>query len=125
MALIVSIETAQDAGCGWTPSEKAVCIGDSAGIPVIVGFDSIRLERPIETLLGKEPRADIVPQCFSGDCREPLRDGTPCSGLLAGRERGVYCDVAHGGGTSKWSVSAAKRQTSRRTRSRQPYTSAR
>lgn len=80
VALIVSTETSHDADRGWKPSGKAACIGDSAGGSVIVGFASIRLEPPIETLIGKEPRADIVTQCFSGDCRNYWGTGRPIPG---------------------------------------------
>ncbi len=80
VALIVSTGTAQDAGRGWKPSKKAVCTGDSAGISVIVGFAAIRLEPPIETLIGKEPRADFGTQSFSGDCRNYWGTGRPIPG---------------------------------------------
>lgn len=106
--LIVGIKTAHYAGPEWEPTEEAVRAGDLAGIPVMVDFGSNLPERPIETLLGEKLRpGDIYTHCFSGNRRELLADGTPNPGLFAGRERGVYFDVGHGGGSFKWSVASA------------------
>ncbi len=105
--IIVGVKTAHYAGPEWQPVEEAVRAGDAAGIPVMVDFGSNLPERPIETLLTEKLRpGDIYTHCFSGNRRELLPDGTPNPGLFAGRERGVYFDVGHGGGSLKWSVAA-------------------
>ena len=103
--IIVGVKTAHYAGPEWQPVEEAVRAGEAAGIPVMVDFGSNLPERPIETLLTEKLRpGDIYTHCFSGNRRELLPDGTPNPGLFAGRERGVYFDVGHGGGSFKWSV---------------------
>ena len=105
--LIVGIKTAHYMGPEWQPVEAAVRAGDAAGIPVMVDFGANLPERPLETLLGGKLRpGDIYTHCFSGNRRELLPDGKPNPGLFAGRDRGVYFDVGHGGGSFKWSVAA-------------------
>ncbi len=105
--VIVGVKTAHYAGPEWQPVEEAVRAGEAAGIPVMVDFGSSLPERPIEVLLGEKLRpGDIYTHCFSGNRRELLEDGTPNPGLFSGRERGVYFDVGHGGGSFKWSVAA-------------------
>ena len=103
--VIVGVKTAHYAGPEWQPVEEAVRAGEAAGIPVMVDFGSSLPERPIEVLLTEKLRpGDIYTHCFSGNRRELLPDGTPNPALFAGRERGVYFDVGHGGGSFKWSV---------------------
>ena len=103
--VIVGVKTAHYAGPEWEPVEEAVRAGEAAGIPVMVDFGSDLPERPIETLLTEKLRpGDIYTHCFSGNRRELLPDGSPNPGLFAGRERGVFFDVGHGGGSFKWSV---------------------
>lgn len=105
--VIVGVKTAHYAGPEWDPYEEAVRAGEAAGIPVMVDFGSSLPERPIETLLTEKLRpGDIYTHCFSGNRRELLPDGTPNPGLFAGRERGMYFDVGHGGGSFKWSVAS-------------------
>ena len=106
--IVVGVKTAHYAGPDWYPVEEAVRAGDAAGIPIMVDFGASLPERPIETLLGEKLRpGDIYTHCFSGNRRELLEDGTPNTGLFAGRDRGVVFDVGHGGGSFKWSVAAA------------------
>jgi len=106
--IIVGIKSAHYAGPEWRPIEEAVKAGDAAGIPVMIDFGSNLPERPIETLLTEKLRpGDIYTHCFSGNRRELLPDGKPNPGLFAGRKRGVYFDVGHGGGSFKWSVAKA------------------
>jgi len=105
--IIVGVKTAHYAGPEWDPYEEAVRAGSAAGIPVMVDFGSNLAERPIETLLTEKLRpGDIYTHCFSGNRRELLPDGTPNPGLFAGRERDVYFDVGHRGGSFKWSVAS-------------------
>lgn len=104
---VVGVKCAHYSGPEWTPVEEAVRAGDAAGIPVMIDFGSNLPERPIETLLGEKLRkGDIYTHCFAGNRRELLPDGKPNPGLFAGRKRGVYFDVGHGGGSFKWSVAA-------------------
>ncbi len=105
--IIVGIKTAHYSGPEWRPVEEAAAAGEAAGVPVMVDFGSSLPERPIETLLTEKLRpGDIYTHCYSGLRRELLPDGTPNPALFAGRERGVYFDVGHGGGSFKWSVAA-------------------
>jgi dihydroorotase len=105
--IVVGVKCAHYSGPEWAPVEEAVKAGDAAGIPVMVDFGSNLPERPIETLLGEKLRkGDIYTHCFSGNRRELLPDGKLNPGLIAGRKRGVYFDVGHGGGSFKWSVAA-------------------
>ena len=105
--IIVGVKTAHYAGPEWDPFEEAVRAGDAAGIPEMEGPGSNLAERPIEALLTEKLRSgDICTHCFSGNRGELLPDGTPNPGLFAGRERGVYFDVGHGGGSFKWSVAS-------------------
>ena len=104
---IVGIKTAHYSGPEWQPVEEAVKAGDAAGIPVMVDFGRSLPERPLEMLLTEKLRpGDIYTHCFSGNRRELLPDGTPNPGLFEGRNRGVYFDVGHGGGSFNWSVAA-------------------
>ena len=104
---IVGIKTAHYSGPEWQPVEEAVKAGDAAGIPVMVDFGANLPERPLEILLTEKLRpGDIYTHCFSGNRRELLPDGKPNPGLFEGRNRGVYFDVGHGGGSFKWSVAA-------------------
>ena len=107
--LIVGVKTAHYAGPEWHPVEEAVRAGEAAGIPVMVDFGSNLPERPLETLLTEKLRpGDIYTHCFSGNRRELLPDGTPNPGRFAGRKRGVYFDVGHGGGGLSMAAQRAK-----------------
>lgn len=104
---IVGVKCAHYAGPEWQPVEEAVRAGDGADIPVMIDFGTSLPERPLEQLLTEKLRpGDIYTHCFSGNRHELLPDGTPNPGLFAGRERGVFFDVGHGGGSLKWSVAA-------------------
>ena len=105
---VVGVKCAHFSGPEWYPVEEAVRAGDGAGVPVMIDFGSNLPERPIEVLLGEKLRpGDIYTHCFAGNRREILENGTPNPGFVAGRKRGVYFDVGHGGGSFKWSVAAA------------------
>lgn len=104
---IVGVKCAHYAERDWYPVEEAVRAGASAGVPVMIDFGTDHPERPLEQLLTEKLRpGDIYTHCFSGNRRELLPDGTPNRGMIAGRERRVYFDVGHGGGSLKWSVAA-------------------
>jgi dihydroorotase len=104
---IVGIKCAHYAERDWYPVEEAVRAGDGVDMPVMIDFGTDHPERPLEQLLTEKLRpGDIYTHCFSGNRRELLPNGKPNSGMIAGRERGVYFDVGHGGGSLKWSVAA-------------------
>jgi dihydroorotase len=106
---VVGVKCAHYNGPEWLPVEEAVRAGDGAGVPVMIDFGANLPEaRPIEVLLGEKLRpGDIYTHCFAGNRREILENGKPNPGFFAGRERGVYFDVGHGGGSFKWSVAEA------------------
>ena len=106
---VVGVKCAHYNGPEWLPVEEAVRAGDGAGVPVMIDFGAnLPDARPIEVLLGEKLRpGDIYTHCFAGNRREMLENGRPNPGFFAGRERGVYFDVGHGGGSFKWSVAEA------------------
>ncbi len=105
---VVGVKCAHYGGPEWLPVEEAVRAGDGAGVPVMIDFGTDHAERPLEQLLTEKLRpGDVYTHCFAGNRREMLENGKPNPGLFAGRERGVYFDVGHGGGSFKWSVADA------------------
>src|SRR5690606_38757995 len=99
---VVGVKCAHFAAKDWYPVEEAVRAGDGAGLPVMIDFGNDHPERPIEQLLGEKLRpGDIYTHCFAGNRREMLEDGKPNPGFAAGRARGIYFDVGHGGGSFK------------------------
>ncbi|MEJ7607279.1 MAG: amidohydrolase/deacetylase family metallohydrolase [Bryobacteraceae bacterium] len=106
--VIVGIKTAHYRGPEWTPVERAVQAGKSAGIPVMVDFGINHPDsRPLADLLTKKLRpGDIYTHLYSGHRNEMTEDGKPSPGLVEGRRRGVIFDVGHGGGSFTWRVAA-------------------
>ena len=103
--LIVGIKTAHYAGPEWTPVEHAVEAGTRAGIPVMVDFGEDHAERPLADLVTQKLRpGDIYTHVYSGLRNELLASGHVNPGLFAGRKRGVFFDVGHGGGSFAWRV---------------------
>ncbi len=103
--LVVGIKTAHYAGPEWKPVEQAVEAGTLANIPVMVDFGSNLPERPVSELLTKKLRpGDIYTHVFSGLRKELLESGKLNPGLWEGRQRGVFFDVGHGGGSFVWRV---------------------
>lgn len=103
---VVGIKTAHFEGSEWTPVEQAVIAGTIANIPVMVDFGTDRPTRPIYDLLTKKLRpGDIYTHMYSGLRHEqdPVTLG-PSKALIEGRERGIYFDVGHGGGSFRWSL---------------------
>lgn len=106
--IVVGVKCAHYGGPEWFPVEEAVRAGDGANLPVMIDFGTSLPERPLEVLLTEKLRpGDIYTHCFAGNRNEMLPNGKPNPGLFAGRERGVYFDVGHGGGSFKWSVASA------------------
>ena len=105
--LIVGVKTAHYGGPEWKPVEQAVEAGTIANIPVMVDFGSNLPERPIGELLTKKLRpGDIYTHVHSGNRLEQDPSGKVSSALWAGRKRGVFFDVGHGGGSFLWRVAA-------------------
>lgn len=106
--LIVGIKSAHFTGPEWKPFEQAVIAGNVAGIPVMIDYGSRRIERPLYELVTKYlRRGDIYTHCFSGNRGEQdPKTGGPSKALVDMRERGIYCDVGHGGGSFAFSVAA-------------------
>lgn len=104
--IIIGIKTAHYEGPEWTPVEQAVKAGAIANIPVMVDFGANRPERPLYDLLTRKLRpGDIYTHAYSGLRGEQDPQTKKASkGMLLGRERGVYFDVGHGGGSFAWSV---------------------
>ena len=103
--VIVGIKTAHYSGPEWTPVERAVEAGTIAGIPVMVDFGSNRRERPLAQLLTEKLRpGDIYTHVYSGLRGEQDSSGRLNPGLLEGRQRGVFFDVGHGGGSFAWRI---------------------
>ena len=103
--LIVGIKTAHYTGPEWTPVERAVAVGEKAGIPIMVDFGATRPERPTSILWTQKMRpGDIYTHCFSGIRNELDDSGNLNPAMWTGRKRGVIFDVGHGGGSFAWPV---------------------
>jgi dihydroorotase len=106
--IIVGIKSAHFTGPEWKPYEQAVIAGNIANIPVMIDYGARRIERPLYDLVTKYLRpGDIYTHCFSGNRGEqdPLTGG-PSKALIDMRQRGIYCDIGHGGGSFSFSVAA-------------------
>ncbi|SEF77880.1 dihydroorotase [Bryocella elongata] len=104
--IIVGIKTAHFAGPQWTPVEQAVIAGTHANIPVMVDFGVDWPSRPIYDLMTEKLRpGDIYTHMYSGLRHEQdLTTLGPSRGMIAGRKRGIYFDVGHGGGSFRWAL---------------------
>ena len=111
--LIVGVKSAHYRHPDWTSVERAVEAGRLADIPVMIDFGSNHPEtRPLADLLTKKLRpGDIYTHCFSGNRDELIsQTGKINPGMFAGRQRGVYFDIGHGGGSFRWNVAVAALQ---------------
>jgi dihydroorotase len=105
--LIVGIKSAHYAGPEWAPIERAVEAGTIANIPVMVDFGSNRPERPMSELVTKKLRpGDIYTHVHSGLRNEQIESGRVNPALWEARERGLFFDVGHGGGSFVWRIAA-------------------
>ena len=104
--VIVGIKSAHFSGPQWKPFDQAVIAGNIANIPVMIDYGANRVERPLLQLVSTHLRpADIYTHCFSGLRGEQNTEtGGPSEALLVMRQRGIYCDIGHGGGSFAWSV---------------------
>ena len=111
--MIVGVKSAHYRHPDWTSVERAVEVGRLADIPVMIDFGSNHPEtRPLADLLTKKLRpGDIYTHCFSGNRDELISEsGKINPGMFAGRQRGVYFDIGHGGGSFRWNVAVAALQ---------------
>ena len=111
--MIVGVKSAHYRHPDWTSVERAVEAGRLADIPVMIDFGSNHPEtRPLADLLTKKLRpGDIYTHCFSGNRDELISEtGKINPGMFAGRQRGVYFDIGHGGGSFRWNVAVAALQ---------------
>ena len=104
--LIVGIKSAHFTGPEWKPYEQAVKAGTIANIPVMIDYGSRRSERPLYDLLASKLRPkDIYTHEYSGlRGEQDPETGRASKAMIVGRERGIYFDVGHGGGSFAWSV---------------------
>jgi dihydroorotase len=104
--LVVGIKSAHFTGPEWKPYEQAVKAGTIANIPVMIDYGSRRAERPLYDLLATKLRpGDIYTHEYSGlRGEQDPATGKASKAMLVGRERGIYFDVGHGGGSFAWSV---------------------
>jgi len=104
--LVVGIKSAHFTGPEWKPYEQAVKAGTIANIPVMIDYGARRIERPLSELLATKLRpGDIYTHCYSGlRGEQDPETGKASKAMLVGRQRGIYCDVGHGGGSFAWSV---------------------
>jgi len=105
--VVVGFKTAHYAGEGWPSVDGALNAGKETGLPIMVDFGYITLNRNLRTLLGDKMRAgDIYTHCYSGHRGELGEDGKTNPAFIAGRKRGVFFDVGHGGGSFYWNIAS-------------------
>jgi len=104
--VVVGIKSAHFTGPEWKPYEQAVKAGTIANIPVMIDYGSRRSERPLYDLLAIKLRpGDIYTHEYSGlRGEQDPETGKASKAMIVGRERGIYFDVGHGGGSFSWSV---------------------
>jgi len=105
--LIVGIKSAHFGGPEWAPYERSVEVGRVAKVPVMVDFGSAtRSGRSLHDLLKKYFRpGDIYTHMYSGHRGEQDAETRgPSKAMIEGRQRGVWFDVGHGGGSFTWRV---------------------
>lgn len=103
--VVVGFKTAHYAGDGWPSVDGALNAAKATGLPIMVDFGSITLDRNLRTLLGDKMRAgDIYTHCYSGHRGELGEDGKTNPAFITGRKRGVFFDVGHGGGSFYWNI---------------------
>jgi dihydroorotase len=102
--VIVGFKTAHYAGDGWPAVDGATKAGRDLNLPVMVDFGTIKPPRNLETLLNSKLRkGDIYTHCYSG-LRAEVESGKLNPAMRQGRERGIFFDVGHGGGSFFWNI---------------------
>jgi dihydroorotase len=103
--VIVGYKVAHFPHGGWLDIDSAVQAGNVTKQPVMVDFGKMDQERNLETLLNRKLRAgDIYTHCYSGRREELVAGGKVNPAMRQGRERGIFFDVGHGGGSFYWLV---------------------
>ncbi len=102
--VIVGFKTAHYAGEGWPAVDGATKAGRTENLPVMVDFGTLKAPRNLETLMNSKLRkGDIYTHCYAG-LRDEVVDGKLNPAMRQGRERGIYFDVGHGGGSFFWNI---------------------
>jgi dihydroorotase len=102
--VVVGFKSAHYKGPAWFSVERAVEAGKATDMPVMVDFGYTTKERNLQALLTEKLRpGDIYTHCYSGH-RDELLDGKVNPAMWAGRKRGVFFDLGHGGGSFYWYV---------------------
>jgi dihydroorotase len=108
--IVVGFKTAHYSGQGWPSVDGAIKAASIAKLPVMVDFGYVTKERNLDVLLRDKLRPkDIYTHCYSGH-REELVDGKVNPAMIAGRQRGIFFDVGHGGGSFYWNVAVPAAQ---------------
>ncbi len=104
--VIVGVKSAHFTGPEWKPYDQAVIAGNIANVPVMIDYGARRIERPLLQLVSTHLRpGDIYTHCFSGlRGEQDPNTGGPSEALKVMKQRGIYCDVGHGGGSFAWTV---------------------
>lgn len=102
--VIVGFKTAHYAGEGWSAVDGATKAGRAENLPVMVDFGVLKPPRNLEALMGDKLRkGDIYTHCYAG-LRLEVENGKLNPAMRQGRERGIYFDVGHGGGSFFWNI---------------------
>ena len=90
---------------GLEPLKRAVGVGRSLGLPVMVHITDS--DRPIAELLALLGSGDIVTHCFTGSANGLRQDSQLVDAAREARDRGVLFDVGHGAGSFDFDVAEA------------------
>lgn len=102
--IVVGFKSAHYSGKGWPSIDGAVKAGNIAKLPVMVDFGYLDEERNLDILLRDKLRPrDIYTHCYSGN-RNEVVNGKINDAMVAGRKRGIFFDVGHGGGSFYWNI---------------------
>lgn len=102
--IVVGFKSAHYSGKGWPSVDGAVQAGKIANLPVMIDFGYLGDERNLDILLRDKLRpGDMYTHCYSGH-RDEVLDGKVNPAMIAGRKRGIFFDVGHGGGSFYWNI---------------------
>ncbi|KPK87867.1 MAG: dihydroorotase [Bacteroides sp. SM23_62_1] len=100
---IVGIKVAHYSGPEWDPVDRAIRVGNIAGVPVMIDFGEHTPPLSLETLLLKKLRpGDIFTHAYAHvNGRMPVVDeyGKVRDYVLQAQAKGIVFDVGHGGGS--------------------------
>jgi len=98
--IIVGIKSAHYFGPEWLSVERAIAAGDLTNLPVMVDVGIFRPERPYYKLVTEKLRpGDISTHMYRAPAPYVDKDGKLFKYLFEARERGVFFDLGHGGGS--------------------------